>query len=358
MTEQTIEETSPQLPAISIVMAAHDHERELEQHLPILMEQDYPAGFEVIVVVSKGEDNTDDVLKYFSAKYKHLYTTFIPDSSRYMSRKKLAITLGVKAAKNEWIMMTEAHSIPASKNWLREMAKNCDEDRNLVIGYSNYEDESSDYQRFERLYFQRYLLRESQRRTTYRCDSTNMMFRKSHFLEGRGFEGNLKYLRGEYDFIANKYASPLSTAVELAQDAWTIEDAPSAKSWKNKHLFYLETRQHLKRSFRHRLIFFNDMLALHLNWICILAGIIISTILLILDSMNVNGWIIAAATLIALIISITLRMIFAKKGVAQFSEEIPTWKLLPYEISICWHQLYYKFKYKMADQYDFISHKI
>ena len=53
MTEDNKEETSPSLPSISIVMTAHDNERELEQHVPIIMEQDYPDGFEVIVVTSK-----------------------------------------------------------------------------------------------------------------------------------------------------------------------------------------------------------------------------------------------------------------------------------------------------------------
>ena len=82
-----------QLPCLSVLLTVQDNASELEQHLPALLTQDYPAGFEVIVVVSKGEDDTDDVLKKLSATYPNLYTTFIPDSSRYMSRKKLAVTL-------------------------------------------------------------------------------------------------------------------------------------------------------------------------------------------------------------------------------------------------------------------------
>ena len=114
-----------QLPCLSVLLTVQDNARELEQHLPAMLTQDYPAGFEVIVVVGKGEDDTDDVLKKLSATYPNLYTTFIPDSSRYMSRKKLAVTLGVKAARHEWILMTEASCQPASDQWLKTMARHC-----------------------------------------------------------------------------------------------------------------------------------------------------------------------------------------------------------------------------------------
>lgn len=73
----------------------HDKAYELDQHLPLLLDQDYPAPFRIIVVFWRGESDTDDVLKKYAAN-PHLYATYIPDSSRYMSRKKLAITVGEK----------------------------------------------------------------------------------------------------------------------------------------------------------------------------------------------------------------------------------------------------------------------
>ena len=39
------------LPCLSILLTVQDSARELEQHLPALLTQDYPAGFEVIVAV-------------------------------------------------------------------------------------------------------------------------------------------------------------------------------------------------------------------------------------------------------------------------------------------------------------------
>ncbi|MBQ6033078.1 MAG: glycosyltransferase, partial [Prevotella sp.] len=155
-------------PPLSVIITPHDNARDLEQNLPLILEQDYPAAYEVIVVVSKGEDDTDDVLKRLQSKYQHLYVTFIPDSSRYMSRKKLAVTLGVKAAHHAWICMTEPTSQPSSKNWLRRMAQGCTEENDMVVGYTNYDDNTSAYKRFETLYNQLYLFRSALKGTAYR----------------------------------------------------------------------------------------------------------------------------------------------------------------------------------------------
>ena len=351
-------EEDEKLPPLSVLLTVHDNARELERHLPAILSQDYPAGYEVIVVVSKGEDDTDDVLKQFAVNYPNLYITFIPDTSRYMSRKKLAITLGVKAAKNEWILMTDATCHPASDKWLKEMAQQCDAQTDIIIGYCNYDDDSSDYQRFERLVSQRYILRQTQRGIAYRCEPGNLMFRKALFLDGRGFEGNLKYIRGEYDFIVNKFARRENTCSLTAADAWMIEDAPVKKLWNNRHLYYMETKRHLKRSFLYRLPIYSDQFAMHFNYLLIIAAVVYGTVILLRQSDNLQTLVLLGSATLAFLITITLRTIIAKKAFRQFGEDIPIWKIIPFEISTIWRYLWYWLKYKMADKYNFICHKV
>ena len=197
-------DTATSLPPVSIVMMAHGNPEELERNLPLYLSLDYSPGFEVIVVAWKGDLDTEDVLKRY-ADNPHLYTTFIPASSRYMSRKKLAVTLGVKAAKNEWIILTEPECAPRSEKWLQIMARNCSETVDMVVGYTAYAETTPSYRCFERLNTELYLMRETLRGHAYRTESNNLMFRKSMFLGGDGYRGNLKYLRGEYDFMVNKY---------------------------------------------------------------------------------------------------------------------------------------------------------
>ena len=356
---ESAQQPEAQLPPLSVVIYAHDSARELERHLPAILTQDYAPGFEVIVVEGKSEDDTDDVLKQLKHKYGHLYTTFVPPSARYMSHNKLAITLGVKAAKNEWVLLTEPSCHPASTQWLQTMARNCQDGTDMVMGYANYEDEASDYKHFERFFFQRYTLREAQRRTAYRSEPGNLMFRKTMFIEGRSFEGNMKYIRGEYDFIVNKFAQKGNTATETFPTAWMTADDPTRKDWVNHHLFYMETRQHLKRTLRHRFPLLADQLFLHLCPLLSVAALAGGTAwALTLGKGDIRPWCVAAAGAVALVFAVAMRTFFAKKATRPFSLHIPAWKLVPYEWSLAWRFLYYKMKYRRADKYDFISHKL
>ena len=119
-TAEEFQTISSKAPPVSIILAPYENAHELEHYLPLILEQDYP-DFEVIVVICKGDSDTEDAMKRL-ADNPHIYCTYVPDSSRYMSRKKLAVTLGVKAAKNEWILLTDAQCYPTSTHWLAAMA--------------------------------------------------------------------------------------------------------------------------------------------------------------------------------------------------------------------------------------------
>ena len=84
----------------SVIMTVFDNGSELEQHLPAFLTQQYEPGYEVIVVDESSTNNTDDVLKLMKQQYPHLYSTFLPKPDVHRNRKRLALTIGVKAAKN------------------------------------------------------------------------------------------------------------------------------------------------------------------------------------------------------------------------------------------------------------------
>ena len=231
-TDTEEEKNEAKLPPISIVFAPDDNAEELSKYLPLYLNQQYEAPFQVIVVAPQKDNETEDVLKRF-ANNEHLYTTFIPQSSRYMSRKKLAITLGVKAARYDWVLMADICSYPQTENWLQTIARNCTKDKDLVVGYTRYEDETPAYRRFERLFRALYIMREYQKDKAFRCCFTALLFRKGIFLKEEGFRGNLKYLRGEYDFMVNKYAKGRNLAFENTPEGTLIEEIPTEKDRKS-----------------------------------------------------------------------------------------------------------------------------
>jgi len=343
------DEQQPNLPPITIILTPHDNAQELAKNLPLYLNQDYPTDFQVIVVAPQNDHETGDVLKRFAAN-PHLYSTFIPESSRYMSKKKLAITLGVKAAKYDWVIMADINCYPTNDSWLQAIARNCKENKELVVGYTHYEEETPAYRQFERHYIARYIMREYQRNKAYACPFNALAFRKATFLREEGFRGNLKYIRGEYDFMVNKYAKGSNLAFENSPEGTLIEETPTEKVWLSTHLFYMENRQHLQRTPQHRLLPYIDQTALHGNYLlqCVaLAG-----------SLLLGMWTIAIAAGLSLILTIILRLVMAKKALRRFDIDIPAWKIIPYELAIAWKHLGYKLKYHRADKYDFISHKL
>ncbi len=349
--EKEEEETrsSDQYPPITVLITAHENAEELERHLPTLLSLDYPGAFEIVVVAEKGDGETEDVLKRY-INNRHLYYTFIPNSSRYMSRKKLAITLGVKASRYEWIIMTDANSTPSSDEWLKTMAKDLNDNTNMVIGYSNYGKDAPSYYRFEQLRTACYLLQKARQSVAFRTNCTNVIFRKSEFINRDGYRGNLQLVRGEFDFLVNKFAKKHDTIVETSSKTWMTDELPTRKAWRDKHIFYMETRKHLARRHAFRFVFNLDTFLLHLNFLAIIAALAYSII--------VQNWIITAVAALSLIYSIYIRTAFAKRVFRRSDTQISLWKVIPYELVDVWYNIRHYIRYLKADKNDFSSHKV
>lgn len=124
-------------PPLSVIVVTKDTGELLHDSLTAILEQDYPA-FEVIVVndLSAGEDEL--ILKRLANIYPNLYHTFIPETARYVSRKKLGVAMGIRASHYEWVVVTSPYARPESKEWLRSLAREMTPETDIVLGYSNY----------------------------------------------------------------------------------------------------------------------------------------------------------------------------------------------------------------------------
>ena len=348
---------------VSIILCVQDNAQDIENNMSAFLEQEYEPGYEVIVVCAKSEDDTEDVLKRFAGNPR-LYTTFIPDSSRYISRRKLAMTLGVKAAHNPWILFTDITCRPTSSLWIKTMTERMSEGKNIVIGPVIYDEESPLFYRFQRLHDDISLAHEAAFSTAYRSECNNILMLRNEFLEGRGFEGNLKYMRGEYDFIVNKYAVKGGTAITNDPEALLVEAEPTRKMWRNHRLYYMETRRHLSRKIRHRLPLVIDGAFFILSLLLPLIAITLALFNVQCSMFNVQSSMfnVQSPTLIAapaaLLLTIIIRTLIARRRLRQFMSQIPAWKIVPLEIRLLWHKFHYWIAYRKADKYDFITHKI
>lgn len=343
-------ETAENQPPVSILITAHDNLAELERNLPMFLRQQYAADYQVIVVCQSTDGETQDFLKRTAAENPHLYYTYIPESSRYMSRKKLQITLGVKAAKHEWIILTEPNCRPSNDKWLQNMARQCQDPNHLVLGYVALDEETKSVRRFDSIRKAYYVLRRAQQTYGYRSHMPNVAFRKSDFMKEQGYQGNLEYVRGEYDFLVNKYALCGDTATELDCDAWLIREAPSSKSWHNAHLYLQASRKSLERAGSMRALMFFDHLMPHLS--------LIATLAVAAYSILMKNWILTGCAGFSFLLLFIVRMLIANKAIRHFDDGIAMFKLPFFEYGIIWRNLATKLRYWRADKNDFTSHKL
>ena len=342
--------TAENQPPVSILITAHDNLAELERNLPMFLRQQYAADYQVIVVCQSTDGETQDFLKRTAAENPHLYYTYIPESSRYMSRKKLQITLGVKAAKHEWIILTEPNCRPSNDKWLQTMVRQCQDPNHLVLGYVALDEETKSVRRFDSIRKAYYVLRRAQQTYGYRSHMPNVAFRKSDFMKEQGYQGNLEYVRGEYDFLVNKYAHCGDTATELDCDAWLIREAPSSKSWHNAHLYLQASRKSLERAGSMRTLMFFDHLMPHLS--------LIATLAVAAYSILMKNWILTGCAGFSFLLLFIVRMLIANKAIRHFDDGIAMFKLPFFEYGIIWRNLATKLRYWRADKNDFTSHKL
>ncbi len=348
--DSTNDSANTSLPPLSIIIPAHDNEPELQRSLPSFFTQDYPASYNIIVVADKGDRDTEDLIKRFQSHNSNLYATYIPESSRYMSRKKLAITLGVKAAKTDWVIITDPTCSPADDNWLKSIAENMvDENTDIVMANAALNDETPSSWRYEHAMNSYIMMRSTQRGHNWGHNSPVIAIRKDIFMQQEGFRGNLELLRGEYDFIANKYATDNNAVIDTLRSSWLYEEEPSRKTWHNRNIYFFASRHLLSgfSSIRVSYIFSNTML--HLSFLLNIAGIVYGAML--------HNWIILGAAIISMILLIVWRTLLATR-IKLFDENLSTGLLFIRELCFIWRHFYYHLLYQRADKNDFTSHKL
>lgn len=222
-------EYATQLPPVSVVVSAHNDADCLQRFLPSLLEQDYPADFEVVVVDDGSCDTSADALSALVAQYGNLRVTFIPDDTRALSRKKLSIMVGIKAAKHDIVLTTCANCRPDSPQWLRLMMRNFTPDTDVVLGFSHIEAGADRgigrrYRAFDAASCGCQWLSAAVKGNPYRGDGNNLAYRKRCFFERNGFASSLDLRWGEDDVFVSEIATGANTRVEIDPDAMvTVE---------------------------------------------------------------------------------------------------------------------------------------
>lgn len=231
------------LPAVSVVVCARNEQRNLKDYLPLLLSQDYPC-YEVIVVDDSSEDETKLLLERCARQYPNLYHTFVPYGARVLSSKKLALTIGIKAAHYEYLLLTDADCRPMSKHWIREMVSGFAEEKTeLVLGFSPYFEKKGLLNHvigYDTLFNGLQYMGMARAGVPYMGVGRNMAYKRSTFFAVGGFKGLLGNRAGDDDLFVNRIATGKNTRVVSSPESlvWSVPET----TWGN---WLRQKRRHL-----------------------------------------------------------------------------------------------------------------
>jgi glycosyltransferase involved in cell wall biosynthesis len=229
-------------PPVSVIFCARNEAQNLRQLIPSLLDQEYPC-FEVIAVDDRSDDTTYDYLLDRARQNKKLRVVRINEVPDHIHPKKYALTLGIKAAAYDWLLLTDGDCRPATPRWIASMAKYMDPDVRFVLGCSPYTPQPgwlNRFIRFETLFTAVQYTAFTANKIPYMGVGRNLAYRKSFFMAHNGFNGFQRLSGGDDDLLVNRYARARNTVVCLDPDShvWTHPKT----TWKD---FFEQKKRHL-----------------------------------------------------------------------------------------------------------------
>ena len=207
----------------SIVVYAQDEAESLTRLLHQLLEQRYAPGFEVIVVNEGGSETTADAVSALAVSHSNLYLTYTPDGARNLSRKKLALMLGIKAARHRVVVQTVATACIESPYWLASIMRHfTDTSTEVVLGNAmpaaTDNGLGSRRRAFDFAASATAWLTSAIAGHPYRGTEYNIAYTRDIFFRNKGFSRSLNLRYGDDDIFISEIANGANTAVELSPD--------------------------------------------------------------------------------------------------------------------------------------------
>jgi len=263
-------------PPVSVVICARNEAERLEKFLPLVLEQEYP-NFEVVVVNDCSWDKSEELLEALAINHKHLKVANIKFVDKHEHGKKFALTIGIKAAVNDVLLLTDADCYPTSNQWIKEMMHGQIADKDIVVGYGKYEKQNSTlntFIRFDAFFIAVQFLGNALKGNTYMGVGRNLSYKRELFFAAKGFASHMHVLSGDDDLFINEVATKSNVAVVINKDAFTVSlPKQTWKEWFRQKKRHFSTAKHYKSGHKKTLIGYP------ISWLFFHAAIVIGLIL-------------------------------------------------------------------------------
>ena len=211
---------------VSVVICARNEYHHLKENLRQILEQDYP-DYEVLVVNHSSDDDTRYLLSYLEEKYPNLTTISIREDLNFFSGKKFPLSIGIKSAKYDRVLLTDADCKPASGDWIRYMQSAFDPKTEVVLGYGPYYPRKgllNKMIRFDTAHIAIQYLSYALAGIPYMGVGRNLAYMKQLFYRNKGFISHYNIRSGDDDLFINRVARRSNTAIMVEPGSFTFSD--------------------------------------------------------------------------------------------------------------------------------------
>jgi glycosyltransferase involved in cell wall biosynthesis len=218
--------------AVSVVICARDEADNLTKNLPGVLVQDYKTTHEIVLVNDNSADEGRYVIDEFQKSFKNINHIHLTQEAKMISGKKFPLSMGIRSAKHEILLLTDADCTPASEFWMQEMQAAYDENVEIVLGYGAYHKRAgllNKLVRFETFHTAIQYLSYALAGKPYMGVGRNLSYKKDVFLRNKGFSSINQIPSGDDDLFINQVAKAHNTAIVIDPDAHTLSEAK--KTW-------------------------------------------------------------------------------------------------------------------------------
>lgn len=243
--------------AVSVIICARDEDENLARNLPGVLVQNYSSSHEVVVVNDNSVDDSKYILQELKKTFKSLNVVELSQEAKLISGKKYPLSIGIREAKYEVLLLSDADCVPSSEFWIQKMQDGYEPDTEIVLGYGAYHKKAgllNKLIRFETFHTALQYLSYALAGIPYMGVGRNLSYRKDLFIRNKGFSSINHIPSGDDDLFVNKVATKKNTAVVIDPDAvtrsipkttwssWLKQKSrhyTTAKYYKPKHKFLL-----------------------------------------------------------------------------------------------------------------------
>lgn len=236
--------------AVSVIVCARDEAKHLANNLPAILIQKYNSTHEVIVVNDNSFDESKYILEAYQKTYRQLQVVELLQEAKMISGKKFPLSIGIKTAKHEILLLTDADCVPASEFWIDHMQNSYEGETEIVLGYGAYHKQKGFLNkliRWETFHSALQYLSYAQAGMAYMGVGRNLSYKKSVFFRHKGFSAHNKLAGGDDDLFINTASNKKNTRIQITPESFTYsEPAQNFKQWGHQKKRHYSTSKHYK----------------------------------------------------------------------------------------------------------------